>query len=64
MGVSGQLHAMATSPQGKSPQYPLNRRVGGSQSWSGHGGEEKNPSPCHEFNPSHLVFNMVLIYHR
>jgi hypothetical protein len=30
-------------PQGKSPWYPLNRRLGGPQSRSGHsGGEEKN----------------------
>jgi hypothetical protein len=29
-------------PQGKSPWYPLDRRLGGPQSCSGHGGEEKN----------------------
>jgi hypothetical protein len=29
-------------PQGKSPQYPLDRRLGGPQSCSGRGGEEKN----------------------
>jgi hypothetical protein len=28
--------------QGKSPWYPLDRRLGGPQSRSGHGGEEKN----------------------
>jgi hypothetical protein len=28
--------------QGKSPQYPLDRRLGGPQSQSGHGAEEKN----------------------
>jgi len=27
--------------QGKSPWYPLDRRLGGPQSWSGHSGEEK-----------------------
>jgi hypothetical protein len=33
--------------QGKSPQYPLDRRLGRPQSWSGHSGEVKNswPSP-------------------
>jgi hypothetical protein len=36
------LHALATLPQGKSPWYPLDRRLGGPQSRSGHGGEEKN----------------------
>jgi hypothetical protein len=29
-------------PQEKSPWYPLGRRLGGSQSLSGRGGEEKN----------------------
>jgi len=29
-------------PQGKSPQYPLDRRLGGPQICSGHTGEEKN----------------------
>jgi hypothetical protein len=28
--------------QGKTPRYPLDRRLGGSQSRSGRGGEEKN----------------------
>jgi hypothetical protein len=32
-------------PQGKSPWYPLDRRVGGPQSCSAHGGEEKNSQP-------------------
>jgi len=40
MQVSGQLH-----PQGKSPWYPMDRRLGGPQSQSGHGGEEKNSQP-------------------
>jgi len=30
-------------PKGKSPQYPLERRVGSPQSWPGHGGEEEIP---------------------
>jgi hypothetical protein len=34
-GVSGQLHSPAALPQGKSPLYPLDRRLGGPQSWSG-----------------------------
>jgi hypothetical protein len=29
-------------PQGKSPWYPLDRRLAGPQSSSGHGGEGKN----------------------
>jgi len=43
--VSGQLHVPATLPQGKRPQYPLDRRLGGRQSRSGRSGEEKNPQP-------------------
>jgi hypothetical protein len=33
------------TPQKKSPWYPLDRRLGGLQSRSGRGGEEKNPQP-------------------
>jgi hypothetical protein len=32
-------------PQGKSPWYPLDRRVGGPQSRSGRGSEQKNSQP-------------------
>jgi hypothetical protein len=32
-------------PQGKSPWYPLDRRLGGPQSRSGRGSEEKNSQP-------------------
>jgi hypothetical protein len=36
MGVSGQRHAPeALYPRGKDPWYPLYRRLGGPQSWSG-----------------------------
>jgi hypothetical protein len=43
MGVSGQRVALATLyPRGKDPRYPLLRRLGGPQSWSGHKLEEKS----------------------
>jgi hypothetical protein len=42
MEVSGQLHVRPLYPQGKSPWYPLDRSLGGIQSRSGRGGEEKN----------------------
>jgi hypothetical protein len=45
MEVSGQLHAPAALPPGKEPWYPLDRRLGGPQSRSGRGGEEKNSQP-------------------
>jgi hypothetical protein len=32
-------------PQGKNPWYPLDRRLGGPQSRSGRGGEDKNSQP-------------------
>jgi hypothetical protein len=50
MELSGQLHAPAALPPGKEPplQYPLYRKLGGPQSWSGHGVEEKNSQPSPE----------------
>jgi hypothetical protein len=37
--------------RGKSPWYPLDRRLGGSQSRSGRGVEEKNSQPSQGFEP-------------
>jgi hypothetical protein len=45
MEVSGQLHALAALLPEKNPWYPLDRRLGGPQSRSGRGGEEKNSQP-------------------
>jgi hypothetical protein len=42
---------LTTSPQEKSPQYPLNKRLDGPQSRSGHGGKHKNPYPSQRSNP-------------
>jgi hypothetical protein len=38
-------------PQGKSPWYPLDRRLGGPQSRSGHSGEEKNSQSLSGLEP-------------
>jgi hypothetical protein len=38
-------------PQAKSPWCTLDRRVGGTQSWSGLGGEEKNSQPLPRLEP-------------
>jgi hypothetical protein len=38
-------------PQGKSPQYPLDMRLGGPQSRSGRGGEKKNSQPLLGLEP-------------
>jgi len=42
MEMSGQAHILAALPQAKSPEYPLNRRLCGTQSWSGCFGQEIN----------------------
>jgi hypothetical protein len=38
-------------PQGKSPWYPLGRRLGGPQSRSGRDGKVKNSQPLSELEP-------------
>jgi hypothetical protein len=38
-------------PQGNSPWYPLDRSLGGTQSRSGRGGEEKNFQPLPRLEP-------------
>jgi hypothetical protein len=45
MEVSSHLSPRPFHPQVKSPWYPLDRRLGGPQSHSGRGGEEKNSQP-------------------
>jgi hypothetical protein len=52
MEVSGQLHATAAFPSGKSPRYPLDRRVGGLQSLSGRCGEEKDVALAENRTPA------------
>jgi hypothetical protein len=45
MEVSGQLHAPGALLPEKQPQHPLNRMVGGPQSWAGRYAEEKHLTP-------------------
>jgi hypothetical protein len=59
MEVSGQLHVPAALSQGKSPWYPLDRRLGGPQSLSRRGGEEKNSQPRRESNPRTPIVQIV-----
>jgi len=40
-------------PQGKSPKFSLNRRVGGPQSQSERGDKGKYPCPCWKSGPGH-----------
>jgi hypothetical protein len=51
MEVSGQLHARPLYPQGKSPWYPLYRRLGGPQSRFRRCGVEKNSQPLSRLKP-------------
>jgi hypothetical protein len=52
MGVSGQRHAPAALyPRGKNPRYPLDRRLGGTQSWSGRRGPEEKSAPVGDRTP-------------
>ena len=44
MGMGGQRHAPAALPPGKT-RYPLYRRLGGPQGWSGRGAENLAPPP-------------------
>jgi hypothetical protein len=44
-------------PQGKNLWYPLERRLGGPQSWSGHGSEEKNSQPLPGLEP--LIIQLI-----
>jgi hypothetical protein len=46
-------------PQGKKPWCPLNRSLGGSQSRSGRGGEEKNSQPLLEIEPPIIQTNIL-----
>jgi hypothetical protein len=64
MEVSGQLHVPAALPPGKSPWYPLDRKLGGPQSRSGRGGEEKNSQPppgMEPLNPHRPARSLVAI---
>jgi hypothetical protein len=51
-GVSGQCHVPATLYSGgKNPRYPLDTRLCGPQSWSGHRGYRKNRLPLPGIEP-------------
>jgi hypothetical protein len=54
MGISGQRHApVALYPRWKDPfpRYPLDKRLGGPQNWSGHTLEEKSISSAGDPTP-------------
>jgi hypothetical protein len=49
-------------PWGKSPWYPLDRRLGGPQSRSGCSCKKKYPCGCWESNSSHSIYSLVTIW--
>ena len=51
LGGGGQLRALALLPPGKEPWYPLNRRLGGPQRWSGSYREQKHFLTLQDSNP-------------
>jgi hypothetical protein len=48
-------------PQGKSPRYPLHRRLGRPQNRSGRGYEEKNLRPYRELKPGRIAHSLVTL---
>jgi hypothetical protein len=50
-------------PQGRSPYYTLDRRLGGSQSRSGRGVEEKNSQPPHFIINFYAYYNKQPVFH-
>jgi len=55
--VTGKFMLWVIYSWGKSPWYPLNRKLGEPHSWYGHGSEEKNPCPCCVLTPGPLAHN-------
>jgi hypothetical protein len=51
MELSGQFHSWPLYPWGRSPQYPLDRRLGGPHGWSVRYGKKKISRPFWESNP-------------
>jgi hypothetical protein len=51
MKVSGEIHAPAALPLRRETPIPLDRRLGGTQSWFGSCGVEKNLSPLPGIEP-------------
>jgi hypothetical protein len=60
MEVSGQFHAPADLPRGKSPRCPLDRGLNGSSRRSGYCKVEEDLLPCRESNPSRPTHSMSL----
>jgi hypothetical protein len=64
MAVSSQFHAPVVLPRGNGPRYPLYRRLGGPQSRSGRGGEQKNSQILPGLEPPDHQAHSAALYHR
>jgi hypothetical protein len=51
-------------PYGKSPSYPLDRRLGGPQGRSGSGGEEKDSQSLPGLEPPTIQHIYIIYLHR
>jgi hypothetical protein len=58
-GGRGQLHAPPALPPGKSPRYPLDRRLLGAQNQSGQHGEEKILDPIQPIASHYMDYAIV-----
>jgi hypothetical protein len=56
MGVSDQLHTLAALPPGKSPLYPLDRKMGLDAV-----AMRKNPCFCREWDPGRPARSLVTV---
>jgi hypothetical protein len=59
MEVTGQLHAVAALPQGKSPRYLYDKRQGGPRAGLETVSKRKILSPRREWNPDHPIIQPV-----
>jgi len=64
MEVSGQRHALTTSPTGENPWYQLNKRMGGPHSQSEHSEEKEIPAPAGNEAPdcqNHSLLTLLIM---
>jgi hypothetical protein len=69
MEMSGQLHNPVALPLREKPRYPLDKRLDGPQSWTGHSDKEKKSHHCpyREFNmscPAHSLVSILIELHQ
>jgi len=55
MEMNGQLYIPGVLPPGNEPHYPVTKRLGGPQTWSGRFGEAEIRGPWRESKDSSVV---------